>query len=104
MATFSTETIACRKPIWGRVARVREQATAWMGRVFLAVADQGLISGSNFAIGILLARWMKPEQYGAYALAFSVFLLLSQFHGSIVLEPMAVFGSSTYRSRLRGYL
>ena len=47
---------------------------------------------------------MKPEQYGAYAMAFSVFLLLSQFHGSIVLEPMAVFGSSTDRSRLPGYL
>jgi hypothetical protein len=31
----------------------------------LAVLDQGLISGSNFLVGILLARWLAPAEYGA---------------------------------------
>ena len=49
----------------------------WVTKGGLAIVDQGLISGSNFLIGILLARWLMPEAYGAFALAFSVFLLLS---------------------------
>ena len=54
---------------------MRARAIAWAGRLSLAVVDQGLISGSNFALGIVLARWMAPAEYGAYALAFSIFLL-----------------------------
>ena len=59
----------------------------WLKKGSLAVADQALISGSNFLIGILLARWLPPEQYGAYALAFSAFLLVSLSYQSLLLEP-----------------
>jgi len=76
----------------------------WLHRGGLAVVDQALISGSNFLVSILLARWLMPEQYGAYAVAFGFFLLLSLVYGSLVLEPMAVFGGSSYRESLRGYL
>ena len=40
----------------------------WMTKGGLAILDNGLISGSNFLLGILLARWLAPEEYGAYAL------------------------------------
>ena len=76
----------------------------WAMKGGLAILDQGLISGSNFLIGILLARWLLPALYGAYALAFGVFLLLTMLYGSLLLEPMGVFGGSTYRYGLRGYL
>jgi O-antigen/teichoic acid export membrane protein len=76
----------------------------WASRSVFAVADQGFISGSNFVLSILLARWMTADQYGAYALAFSIFVLLSLLYLCMVLEPMAVFGGSTYRNSLRGYL
>ncbi len=76
----------------------------WAAKGGLAVLDQGLISGSNFLIGILLARWLVPDQYGAYALAFSIFLLLTFLYQSLLLEPMAVFSGSAYRKSLRGYL
>ena len=76
----------------------------WGTKGGLAIVDQGLISGSNFLLGILLARWLVPEQYGAYALAFSVFLLLSFLYHSLLLEPMAVFSGSAYSRSLRGYL
>src|SRR5579863_3622349 len=81
----------------GRFAR-------WITKGGLAIVDQGLISGSNFLIGILLARWLMPEQYGAFALAFSVFLLLSYVYQSFLAEPQAVFSGSAYRQCLRGYL
>jgi O-antigen/teichoic acid export membrane protein len=87
-----------------RLAAVQCTVAAWFAKVVLAVLDQGLISGSNFVMGILLARWLSREQYGAYALAFAIFLLVSQFYSSLLLEPLAVFGGSIYRQRLRGYL
>jgi len=76
----------------------------WLHKGGLAIVDQALISGSNFLVSILLARWLVPEQYGAYAVAFGFFLLLSLVYGALVLEPMAVFGGSSYRECLRGYL
>src|SRR6266700_6055382 len=76
----------------------------WMSRGLFAVIDQGLISGSNFALGVLLARWLGPTEYGVYALAFATFLLLSLVHHALLLEPMSVFGGSAYRSGLPRYL
>jgi O-antigen/teichoic acid export membrane protein len=82
----------------------RKNLLRWGTKGGLAIVDQGLISGSNFLLGILLARWLVPEQYGAYALAFSIFLLLSFLYHSLLLEPMAVFSGSAYSKSLRGYL
>jgi O-antigen/teichoic acid export membrane protein len=76
----------------------------WVTKGSLALTDQGLVSGSNFLLAILLARWLTPEQYGAYALAFSAFLFLGGAHESLVTEPMAVFGPSSYDDNRRGYL
>jgi hypothetical protein len=76
----------------------------WVTKGGLAILDQGLISGSNFLIGILLARWLVPAQYGAFSLAFSVFLLLSYVYHSLLSEPQGVFSGSAYRHCLRGYL
>lgn len=76
----------------------------WLTKGSLAILDQGLISGSNFLIGILLARWLVPENYGAYALALSIFLFLSGFHNALLLEPMSVFGPASYADRLPEYV
>jgi O-antigen/teichoic acid export membrane protein len=70
----------------------------------LAVLDQGLVTGSNFALGILLARWLTPAQYGAYAVAFSVFVLIAMLYQALLLEGMSVFGAFVFRNCLRGYL
>src|SRR6266568_6842867 len=69
----------------------------WGGKGILTLTDQGLIGSSNFLIGILLARQLSRTQYGAYALAFEVFMVLSLAYACLILEPMLVFGSSTYR-------
>jgi len=76
----------------------------WMTKGGLAILDNGLISGSNFLLGILLARWLAPEEYGAYALAFSLFILVGFLYQALLLEPLSVFAGSSYRDNLRGYL
>src|SRR5690349_15415299 len=78
-------------------ARAAAQALTWVARSAAAFVDQLLTSGSNFLGSILLARWLGASQYGAYALAFSVFLLLSSVYGSLVIDPMPIFGPSVYR-------
>lgn len=83
---------------------VAQKLLRWTTKSGLAILDQGLISGSNFAVSILLARWLTPEQYGAYAVAFGIFILLSLIYLALLLEPMAVFGGSSYQNCLREYL
>ena len=76
----------------------------WLNRGGLAILDQGLISGSNFLVSILLARWLVTESYGAYAVAFGIFVLLTLVYSALILEPMSVYGGSAYRNCLRGYV
>jgi O-antigen/teichoic acid export membrane protein len=86
-----------------RAARV-QTALRWASKGGFAVADQALISGSNFIMATLLARWVSPADYGAYSLAFSIFLLLSIIYQAVLLEPMMVFGGTAERDSIRGYL
>jgi O-antigen/teichoic acid export membrane protein len=76
----------------------------WGTKGSLAILEYGLIAGSNFVLGFLLARWMTAEQYGAYGLGFSIFLLLSFLYQALLLEPMSVYGGNNYRDNLRGYM
>ena len=76
----------------------------WGTKGGLAILEYGLIAGSNFVLGFLLARWMTAEQYGAYGLGFSIFLLLSFLYQALLLEPMSVYGGSNFRENLRGYM
>jgi O-antigen/teichoic acid export membrane protein/thymidylate kinase len=88
----------------GATAGLYSRKRSWLQKGFLALLDQGLISGSNFLLAILLARWLPAEQYGAYALCFAIFVLFSFIQQGLFLEPMSVFGPSTYRSSQREYL
>ena len=76
----------------------------WSSRGALALLDQGLISGANFIVGILLARSLAPDEYGAYALAFEAFLFLTVVYAALILEPLSVFGSSVFTNSTREYL
>lgn len=75
----------------------------WGNKGALTLTDQGLIGGSNFLIAILLARQLSRTEYGAYALALEIFMVLSMAYACLILEPMLVFGPSTYRDRFRQY-
>lgn len=68
------------------------------------MTDQGLFATSNFLINVMLARWLAPEDYGAFTVAFAVFLLLGTAHTSLLTEPMLVFGPGRYRETRAEYL
>lgn len=77
---------------------------AWLKKGTLAILDQALFAGSNFLINILLARSLPRAQYGAFALAFSVLLLIGGIHSASITEPMMVFGPGKFADGYRKYL
>src|SRR3972149_4198137 len=74
----------------------------WIRRGGLSLVDQAAVSLTTFLASVPLARWMGPEAFGAYAVAFSALLLVSGLQNGMILEPMSVFGPSLYRSMLPG--
>jgi O-antigen/teichoic acid export membrane protein len=85
--------------------RVRfADARRWLLKGGASIADQALLSGANFVLNVLLGRWLEPAQYGAFALAYSLFLLLGTFHTAFFTEPLLVFGAGKYAGRFRKYI
>ena len=76
----------------------------WIHKGGFVVLDQGLFSGVNFLINVLLARWLPVEEYGAFVIAMAIFYLLAGFYNALLIEPMIVFGASKYRENLLEYL
>lgn len=77
---------------------------AWVGRGAWAVADQGFFALSAFLINIVLARELGSAEYGAYNVAFTLYLLVGVPYSAMCLEPMLVFGAGRFRGRLGPYL
>jgi O-antigen/teichoic acid export membrane protein len=77
---------------------------SWATTGGLAVLDQGLFAGANFAANVLLARWLSPGDYGAFAIGFSSFVFANMCHTALIVEPMMVFGPGKYLSRFECYL
>lgn len=76
----------------------------WIGRGAWAIVDKALFAVANFALNVLLARWLLAAEYGAFTVAYTVFLLLGTLHTALLAEPMLVFGSGKYRERLLEYM
>jgi hypothetical protein len=92
---------ACATPCQGMTWSF---AVAWAHKGGFAILDQALFAGTNFLVNVLLARWLEPAQYGAFAVAYAVFLLLTTFHTAVLTEPMLVFGAGKYADRFPQYM
>lgn len=86
-----------------RLAEAAGYGRRWVWPGVLSILDQGLISGANFLLAILFARWLSARDYGAVAVGLSVFLLLANFHHALLLEPMSVLGPRRFRERVSSY-
>ena len=61
-------------------------------RALMTLADEGVASISNFAVGIVVARLSGPAGLGAFALAYSVWILVTLIHRSMITDPMVITG------------
>ncbi|MGD9851813.1 MAG: lipopolysaccharide biosynthesis protein [Nitrospirales bacterium] len=65
--------------------------------------EQGLFAFSNFFLSLLLARWLDPQDYGVFTVAYSIFLFLATIHTSLFTEPILVFGSGRFHHHQSAY-
>jgi len=72
-------------------------------RLAYGLADQVLSVGGMFAVNIALARLRSKEEYGTFALSYSIFTLLSGLHNAAILEVYTIYGSGRYHHRFAGY-
>ena len=71
--------------------------------VAYSVVDQALAVGAGFLVNIALARTQTKEEYGMFALSYSVFTFLSGLHNAAILETYTVYGAGRYHARNREY-
>lgn len=76
----------------------------WGKRAGFSILDQGLFSGANFVLSILLGRKLLPEVYGAYAIASSIMLIIAGIQSALIFEPMMVYGPTKFKSNLSNYI
>jgi len=79
-----------------RVVVTRRSLRIWGFRSSFALLDQGFTSAAGFGVNLLLARWVPADIYGAFAVAFAIFLFISGFHNVLLLEPLTVMGPSRH--------
>jgi O-antigen/teichoic acid export membrane protein len=82
---------------------IPDQLRSWGIRSGISILDQGLTSGAGFLLNLFLARWLASDAYGAFAVTFATLLFLAGFHNVLLLEPMSVFGPSSYVGQMPGY-
>ncbi|MCW5876370.1 MAG: hypothetical protein KIS85_05740 [Anaerolineales bacterium] len=78
--------------------------SSWLQRGAWSLADQWFFSGANFIANILLARWLLPAEYGAFALVFSIYLFSLTVHDALLSEPMLVLGNSKFENSAKQYV
>ncbi|MBL7114473.1 MAG: hypothetical protein ISS35_01795 [Kiritimatiellae bacterium] len=68
-----------------------------------ALLDQGVVSGTGFAVNILLARFASLDEYGAYVLAFSILLAIAGIQCALITDPLAYLYASQANDREADY-
>ena len=67
------------------------------------LADQALISGTNFVITILLARALTVEAFGGYALVYAGLMLFGGLQTALITQPHNVLGAIRHGVAYRRY-
>jgi O-antigen/teichoic acid export membrane protein len=107
------ETLSLPRPVvneigrsngWLRSAVSALPAASRFVPVAYSFADQALAVGATFLANVMLARTQSKEEYGMFALSYSLFTFLAGLHNSALLEPCTVYASGRYRNRFSEYL
>lgn len=69
----------------------------------IVLLDQAMVSGVNFATGLLLARLLGAEGYGQYVLVNGLVLFVAAIQMALIVSPMMVNGPSLSSSAAAKY-
>lgn len=63
-----------------------------MGREIWALADQSIVSATNFLTNVMLARFMGLREFGVFALAWMSVLFVNSLQNALIVAPMMSIG------------
>jgi O-antigen/teichoic acid export membrane protein len=86
-------------PLQENVSTDGRESTRWMrlsalvarfsrGRGAMALADQMMVSASNFATGIVLVRGLGLSEFGKFSIAYALLLYANSLQMSFIASPM----------------
>ncbi len=76
----------------------------WLNGRAGIIADQMVLSGGNFVLVVLLARWLGIEAFGHFALAWMAVLFALSLHQALITQPMFTFLGKMPRRRQAAWL
>ena len=89
---------------WLRSALAAIPAKSRLTPVVYSFADQALAVGGVFLANVALARTHSKEEYGVFALSYSIFTFLYGLYNAALVEPFTVYGSGRYLEHFSEYL
>ncbi|MGB7494555.1 MAG: hypothetical protein WBR26_07570 [Candidatus Acidiferrum sp.] len=95
-----------RSRAWISIRSMLGNAAVWTNRVpgFFALCDQGVVSLTNFATGVIIGRVCGSAELGVYALAWTLMTLATEFSATLTTTPYTVFSPQLSRSQRGLYL
>jgi O-antigen/teichoic acid export membrane protein len=76
---------------WGHVVALVTSKSA------LSLADQAVVSGTNFLTTVLVGRWCGAQELGVYALGFSLQVFLICVQDSLINGPYTIYRTRSPR-------
>ena len=71
----------------------KSRANAFLVNLY-GLADQGLISATNFVTLLVLGRALTPSDFGAFALVYTVLIFINSLQSALVTQPHNVLGAA----------
>ncbi|MGA3080479.1 MAG: hypothetical protein ABSD44_03740 [Terracidiphilus sp.] len=71
---------------WGRIQN--GVLRRFLGREAWPVADQAVVSGTNFLTNVMLIRFMGLREFGVFALAWMSILFVNSLQNALIVAPM----------------
>jgi O-antigen/teichoic acid export membrane protein len=71
---------------------------------FFSLCDQGVVSVTNFATGVIIGRVCGREELGLYALAWTLMTFATSFSATLTTTPYTVFSPQMDRDQRSLYL
>jgi O-antigen/teichoic acid export membrane protein len=73
-------------------------------KIATAIMSQGILSVSNFVIGILMAKYAPKTEYGIYVILFSFIGILGGYQGGIINAPLMALVNAKNEGERRRYV
>jgi O-antigen/teichoic acid export membrane protein len=106
LRTVKTPPDSSAKPATSatQFSRVAAKSASKAMPLVYCLMDQAFSIGGVFLANVMLARTQSKEEYGAFALSYSIYTFLSGLNNASILEPYTVYGSGRYRDRFTQYV